>query len=137
VRAARDERTPASKAITLLFCVAAAAALAAAFASNPVLHAQAPPIARVDGGELQGVLEDGVMSFKGIRFAAPPQPDQGDDEGRLVRPVRQVERAGQGRVRPGRLGGAQYTRGAPMTTSARPSPRGSRPAYSRPTRVMA
>ena len=72
MRAIRDERTPASKAITLLFFVAAAAALAAAVATSPGLHAQAAPIARVDGGELQGVLDDGVMSFKGIPFAAPP-----------------------------------------------------------------
>ena len=27
---------------------------------------------RVDGGELQGVVDDGVVSFKGIPFAAPP-----------------------------------------------------------------
>jgi para-nitrobenzyl esterase len=35
-------------------------------------HAQAPAVVRVDGGELQGVLDDGVVSFKGIPFAAPP-----------------------------------------------------------------
>jgi len=33
---------------------------------------QTPPVVRVDGGELQGVADDGVVSYKGIPFAAPP-----------------------------------------------------------------
>ena len=40
-----------------------------------VASAQAPPRVRVDGGELQGVADDGVVSFKGIPFAAPPVGD--------------------------------------------------------------
>jgi hypothetical protein len=31
-----------------------------------------PPVVRVDGGQLQGTVDDGVVSFKGIPFAAPP-----------------------------------------------------------------
>ena len=33
---------------------------------------QTPPVVRVDGGQLQGVVDDGVASYKGIPFAAPP-----------------------------------------------------------------
>jgi len=31
-----------------------------------------PPVVRVDSGEVQGVADDGVVSYKGIAFAAPP-----------------------------------------------------------------
>ena len=31
-----------------------------------------PPVVRVDSGEIQGVADDGVVSYKGIPFAAPP-----------------------------------------------------------------
>ncbi len=34
-----------------------------------------PPVVRVDSGELQGVVDDGVASYKGIPFAAPPMGD--------------------------------------------------------------
>jgi para-nitrobenzyl esterase len=43
---------------------------AGAAASSP-----APPAVRVEGGELQGAVEDGAVSFKGIPFAAPPVGD--------------------------------------------------------------
>jgi para-nitrobenzyl esterase len=34
---------------------------------------QSPPlVVKIDSGELQGVLADGVISFKGVPFAAPP-----------------------------------------------------------------
>jgi para-nitrobenzyl esterase len=37
---------------------------------------QTPPaVVRVDTGELQGVVDDGVVSYKGIPFAAPPVGD--------------------------------------------------------------
>jgi hypothetical protein len=35
--------------------------------------AQGPPTVRVDTGELQGVADDGVATYKGIPFAAPPR----------------------------------------------------------------
>jgi len=38
-------------------------------------NAAQPPVVRVDGGEVQGVVDDGVASFKGIPFAAPPVGD--------------------------------------------------------------
>jgi para-nitrobenzyl esterase len=36
---------------------------------------QTPPVVRVDGGQLQGVVDDGVVSYKGVPFAAPPVGD--------------------------------------------------------------
>ena len=37
--------------------------------------AQKPPVVRVDTGQLQGVVDDGVVAYKGIPFAAPPVGD--------------------------------------------------------------
>jgi len=36
---------------------------------------QKPSVVRVDTGQLQGVVDDGVVSYKGIPFAAPPVGD--------------------------------------------------------------
>jgi para-nitrobenzyl esterase len=51
------------------------AALAAATGTPSTVLSQAPATVRVDGGELQGVVADGVASYKGVPFAAPPVGD--------------------------------------------------------------
>jgi para-nitrobenzyl esterase len=52
----------------------ALSALAVVVLAWPVQAADAPfsDRVRVDGGEVQGAAQDGVLSFKGIPFAAPP-----------------------------------------------------------------
>lgn len=57
----------ASRLLEYSFCFLAAIAALAARTS-----AQKPPAVRVDTGEVQGVADDGVASYKGIPFAAPP-----------------------------------------------------------------
>jgi para-nitrobenzyl esterase len=49
--------------------------LAAAIGAGTVALSQTAPLVRVDGGELQGVIADGVAAFKGVPFAAPPVGD--------------------------------------------------------------
>ena len=51
------------------------AALAVATSVGATARAQAPAVVKVDTGELQGVVDDGVVSYKGIPFAAPPVGD--------------------------------------------------------------
>jgi para-nitrobenzyl esterase len=48
------------------------AGLVAAIGVTPAAQSHAPSTVAVDTGELQGVLADGVLSFKGVPFAAPP-----------------------------------------------------------------
>jgi len=63
-----------SSVATLVLC--SLAAVVAAMGIGTAAFSQAPPIVvRVEGGELQGVADDGVESFKGIPFAAPPVGD--------------------------------------------------------------
>jgi para-nitrobenzyl esterase len=60
----------ASKATRLLSGVLAG--LTAAMCLGTVARSQTPPVVRVESGELQGAVADGVEAFKGIPFAAPP-----------------------------------------------------------------
>jgi para-nitrobenzyl esterase len=73
MRAERSDTASVASGVTrLLLCssVGLVTAMGVATASS-----QMPPVAQVDGGQLQGVIEDGVASFKGIPFAAPPVGD--------------------------------------------------------------
>jgi para-nitrobenzyl esterase len=46
--------------------------LAGLTATGTAIAQQATTVVRVDSGQLQGVVDDGVVSYKGIPFAAPP-----------------------------------------------------------------
>jgi para-nitrobenzyl esterase len=54
---------------TLLLC--SPAALGVGTVASPQTPAT-PPVVRVESGDVQGVANDGVASFKGIPYAAPP-----------------------------------------------------------------
>ncbi len=58
--------------IALSLIAAALMSSASAQESNKSKPEQASAIVKVDSGQLQGVEADGVISFKGIPFAAPP-----------------------------------------------------------------
>src|SRR5512140_3213944 len=73
MRAERDDRASAgSRVTTLLVCWLAAMGAGTAASSQTPAPSQTPPAVRVESGELQGAVDDGVASFKGIPFAAPP-----------------------------------------------------------------
>src|SRR5437773_5733696 len=72
MRVVRNDRAAAgSKVTTLLLC--SLTAMGAGTVASPQTPAPVPTptVVRVESGELQGVVDDGVASFKGIRFAAP------------------------------------------------------------------
>ena len=67
-----DRATAGSRATTLLLCSLAAMGTGTVASPQTPASVQTSTVVRVEGGELQGVVDDGVASFKGIRFAAPP-----------------------------------------------------------------
>jgi para-nitrobenzyl esterase len=70
-----DSSSASSRVTTILLCSLAAMGAGTAAFSQPPAPSQTPPVVRVESGELQGVVDDGVASFKGIPFAAPPVGD--------------------------------------------------------------
>jgi len=73
MRAQRHVRiTAASTTTRVIACAFAAAVAVTGFGT--AARAQAP-VAKIDTGELQGVVGDGAVSYKGIPFAAPPVGD--------------------------------------------------------------
>jgi para-nitrobenzyl esterase len=75
MRAERGDRaTAGSKATSLLLCSLAglwAVAAGAAASSQAAAPSATLPVVRVETGDLQGVVDNGVASFKGIPYAAP------------------------------------------------------------------
>jgi para-nitrobenzyl esterase len=65
-----DARPTIGRRARTLVCALAMVTSAALFGT--AVRSQAPATVKVDGGDVQGVVADGVESFKGIPFAAPP-----------------------------------------------------------------
>ncbi len=132
MRAERNERATAVSSVTrLLAC--SLAALTVATSVGDAARAQAPAVVKVDTGELQGVVDDGVVSYKGIPFAAPPV---GDLRWRPPQPaarwtgVRQASEYGANCMQ-GRFGGPPP--GAAARPGAPPGPPAAAPAPPAPS----
>jgi para-nitrobenzyl esterase len=67
VKSGDSARTASRVMKLLLYSVAGVAVLGAGAAAQ-----KKPDVARTESGELQGVADSGVVSYKGIPFAAPP-----------------------------------------------------------------
>ena len=65
-----DRVRTSSSVIRLMLCLAGVAAMGVYSVAQ-----QTAPVVRVDSGQLQGAVDDGVVSYKGIPFAAPPVGD--------------------------------------------------------------
>lgn len=65
-----DARPTMWRRARTLVCAVTMVTSAALFGT--AVRSQAPATVKVDGGDVQGVVADGVESFKGIPFAAPP-----------------------------------------------------------------
>ncbi len=126
MRAARSDRFGAASRVSkLLWCSLAALAVAMGVGTGALSQTQ--PVVRVESGDLQGVVEDGVASFKGIPFAAPPvgelrwRPPQPPAKWTGVRPAVEFgANCMQGRFGPPPTAGARA--GAPAAQAAPPAP---------------
>jgi para-nitrobenzyl esterase len=101
---------------------------ASAQEANKSRPEQAPAVVKVDSGQLQGVEADGVISFKGIPFAAPPvgelrwRPPQPTPRWTGVRQAAEFGRSCmQGRGGPPPGAGARARAPAAATQSAPPA----------------
>jgi len=74
MRTTRDVRTKTASSGSK-FVVGALTALITLVGLGNTVAAQAIAAVKIDTGELQGVVDDGVVSYKGIPFAAPPVGD--------------------------------------------------------------
>lgn len=87
------------------------------------LAQKAPPVVRIDSGQLQGVVNNGVVSYKGIPFAAPPL---GELRWRPPQPaaswtgIRQASEFGADCMQ-GRFGPPPPATGAPRSGSTAPA----------------
>jgi len=140
MRVEPNSRSKATRTVTTVL-VQSLTALAVSLSGGVVMGAQAPPVIRVDTGELQGAVEGGVVAYKGIPFAAPPV---GEFRWRPPQPaakwtgVRQAVEYGADCMQ-GRFGGPPpgARPGAPPAQGAPPAPGSATAAPARPAGLPA